>query len=53
MVVFRKVVIFGQSECIGEKVVVIVQSGCIQAKWLFSGKIGCIRESGYPRAQWL
>ena len=46
MVVFGKVVVFGQSGCSRAKVVVfgrkyflIGQSGCIRAKWLYSGKV--------------
>ena len=41
LVVFRKVVVFGQSCCIRTKMVVFEQ------KWLCSGKIPCIR------ARWL
>ena len=48
MVVFEKVVVFGQKWLNSGKVVVFWQmflysgkSGCIRSRWLYSGKSGC------------
>ena len=35
-----KVVVLGQSNCIGAKIVVFREGGCIRANWLYTSKSG-------------